>query len=203
MKPIPSSKRPLAVLAAFAVVSAGVLATRSLLERSHTVNELRTLRDQVYRARVSVDSCRNELAYQERLFRRFDTVVDSLRGEVRAFESLDERGVPEDRYEEYLELFEGYNDSVAVWRGRAAALRETEAACRTFIDEHNILADSLRNRLGSEGVTAGGSRRPGRPDGWDPRTGAGAPRGTPSSGSTNRVGRANPRARASRGPRAG
>jgi len=149
-------KRPLALIGALVLATASVLGVRELLDRRHAVNEIRGLRDQVYRARVSADSCRNELAYQERLFRRFDTVVDSLRGEVRAFERLDARGVPEEHYETYLEHFEGYNDSVAVWRSRAAELRRSEAACRTLIEAHNVLADSLRMRLDSGGVGASG-----------------------------------------------
>ncbi len=144
--------RVLAVVGVLAVLAVTVMGGRTLIERRRTVDEIRTLRDQVYRARVSADSCSNELAYQERLFRRFDTVVDSLRGTVRDFESMDERGVPEDHYDEYLEHFEGYNDSVTVWRARATGLRATEAACRTFIEGHNVLADSLRGRLEAEGT---------------------------------------------------
>lgn len=148
-------RRPLAVLGALALVTVSVFLVRDLLDRRRTVNEIRDLRDQVYRARVTADSCSNELAYQERLFRRFDTVVDSLRGEVRAFERMDERGVPEQHYDTYMQQFEGYNDSVAVWRRRAAELRASETACRDFIDVHNTLADSLRRRLDAEGMGAG------------------------------------------------
>ena len=147
-------KRTLATVAVAAAVIVAALGARDVLHRRRTIREIRDLRDQVYRARVSADSCRNELAYQERLFRRFDTVVDSLGREVRGYERLDARGVPEARYEEYLRHFEGYNDSVAVWRGRAAALRATEAACRTFIQDHNAIADSLRRRLDAEGMGA-------------------------------------------------
>ncbi len=144
--------RALAALGVLILVVVGALGGRDLLERRRSVNEIHDLRDGVYRARVSADSCRNELAYQERLFRRFDAVVDSLRGAVRDFERMDERGVPEERYDEYLEHFEGYNDSVAVWRARAAELRETEAACRTLIEGHNALADSLRTRIEAEEI---------------------------------------------------
>ena len=112
-------KRTLATVAVAAAVIVAALGARDVLHRRRTIREIRDLRDQVYRARVSADSCRNELAYQERLFRRFDTVVDSLGREVRGYERLDARGVPEARYEEYLRHFEGYNDSVAVWRERS------------------------------------------------------------------------------------
>ena len=149
-------KRTLVAVAIVAALIVAALGARDILDRRRTVREIQSLRDQVYRGRVSADSCRNELAYQERLFRRFDTVVDSLRRKVRDYERMDERGVPEAQYEEYLRQFEGYNDSVAVWRGRAAGLRATEAACRTFIEGHNALADSLRRRLDAEGMGAGG-----------------------------------------------
>ncbi len=149
-------KRSLSALAVVAVLILAVLAGRDILDRRRTVREIRDLRDRVYRARVSADSCRNELAYEERLFRRFDTVVDSLRRQVRDYERLDERGVPEAEYEEYLRHFEGYNDSVAVWHDRATALRESEAACRAFIEGHNALADTLRRRLRSEGMGESG-----------------------------------------------
>jgi hypothetical protein len=156
---MPSTRtaRILAALGVLIVLAVAVIGGRDLLERRRTVNEIRTLRDQVYRARVSADSCTNELAYQERIFRRFDTVVDSLRGTVRDYERMDQRGVPEEHYDAYLEQFEGYNDSVAVWRARATALRATETACRTFIEGHNVIADSLRGRLEAEGMGASGT----------------------------------------------
>lgn len=95
-----------------------------------------------------MDACRNELAYQEMLFRRFDAVVDSLESDVRSYES--DGGVPQARYDEYLERFEGYNDSVAAWEGRAEELRGTEQRCRDLVLDHNALADSLRRRLAQE-----------------------------------------------------
>jgi len=124
-----------------------VLGVRAYQEERRLLEEITGLRDEVYRARVSADSCRNELAYEETLFRRFDEVVDSLRGEVRSYEALDERGVPEERYDEYLEQFEGYNDSVEEWERRAEGLRSTEQTCRALVTDHNALADSLRGRL--------------------------------------------------------
>jgi hypothetical protein len=144
------SRKPLAALGILVLAAVVVVGAVNLLDHRRTVKEIRALRDHVYRARVSADSCRNELAYQERTFRRFDVVVDSLRGEVRAFERLDERGVPEDRYDEYLERFDGYNDSVAAWRLKADSLRAAEATCRALIEGHNVLADSLRARLETE-----------------------------------------------------
>lgn len=124
-----------------------VLAVRAYREERRVVEEITQLRDEVYQARVSADSCRNELAYEEMRFRRFDEVVDSLGLDVRGYEEGDRRGVPEEVYEEYLERFDGYNDSVASWEARAEALRATEQVCRDLVVGHNELADSLRGRL--------------------------------------------------------
>ncbi len=129
------------------VATITVMGVRAYRAERRLVDEITMLRNQVYEARVSADSCRNELAYQETLFRRFDEVVDSLRQEVRAFEAMDARGVPEAQYEEYLTRFEGYNDSVQAWERRAAELRASEQICRGLVHDHNALADSLRGRL--------------------------------------------------------
>jgi hypothetical protein len=134
------------------VAGALVVGFQRLLDERRTRSELTTLQNRVYDARVAVDSCRNELAYQEMLFHRFDTLVNSLRGEVDAFEALDERGVPEPEYDAYMRAFEGYNDSVSVWEARADSLRATESVCRMLVERHNELADSFRARLGREGL---------------------------------------------------
>lgn len=124
----------------------------NLMERRRTLQELRDLRDQLYAARVSADSCRNELAYAQRLFQRYDTLVDSLRMNVRDYEAMDSRGVPRDRYDEYLDRFHGYNDSVASWHLKADSLKATQTTCRQLAEAHNVLADSLRRRLRDESI---------------------------------------------------
>jgi hypothetical protein len=139
----------LVVLALAAVTAAGAW---NLIERRRTVREIRSLRDSLYAARLAADSCRWSLATQERRFRRFDATIDSLREEVRDFEALDERGVPEERYDEYLERFEAYNDSVIAWDARAETLQANEAACREIVEAHNALTDSVRRRVEAEGL---------------------------------------------------
>jgi hypothetical protein len=134
-------------LAVLVLLASAILAVRSIADRRRTAREILDLRDDIYAARVAADSCRNAVAYAEMSFRRFGDAVDSARGQVRGFEALDERGVPKERYDEYLEVFEAYNDSVALWDDRVAELRADEAACRDIIDRHNRLADSLRKRL--------------------------------------------------------
>ncbi|HKJ02672.1 MAG TPA: hypothetical protein VJ997_09460 [Longimicrobiales bacterium] len=136
-------------LFAVAVLASLAASVWTLVERSRTRQEILDLRDRVARARISADSCTNVLAYDQMLFQQFDRVVDSLRGEVRVLEELDPRGVPEERYDEYMERFEGYNDSVAAWERRAEQLRASDAVCRTLIEAHNTLSDSVRGVLES------------------------------------------------------
>jgi hypothetical protein len=134
-------------VAVLVLLASAVLAVRSLADRRRTAREISELRDDIYVARVATDSCRNAVAYAEMSLRRFGDAVDSVRGQVRSLEALDERGVPEERYDEYMRLFNAYNDSVALWDDRVAKLRADEAACRSVIERHNLLADSLRRRL--------------------------------------------------------
>jgi hypothetical protein len=148
-------KKLLLGLLALAVVASLAGSIWTLVDRNRTRQEIVDLRDRVARARISADSCTNTLAYDQMLFQRFDHVVDSLRGEVRALEELDPRGVPEERYDEYMERFQGYNDSVAAWERRADGLRASDAACRALIERHNGLSDSVRGVLEQMGAGGG------------------------------------------------
>jgi len=139
----------LAILAGVAIVVAGMI---NIVDNTRTRREIEGLRGSIYRARLAADSCRGSLMIQETRLRDFGVSVDSLRGEVRDFEALDPRGVPEARYDEYMEHFNAYNDSVAAWEGKAARLQADEAACRALVEEHNALSDSLRRRLVAEGT---------------------------------------------------
>ncbi|HSG08266.1 MAG TPA: hypothetical protein VLA36_07905 [Longimicrobiales bacterium] len=140
-------KKILLGVLALAVVGSLAASIWTMVDRSRTRQEILDLRDRVARAHISADSCTNVLAYDQMLFQQFDEVVDSLRGEVSAFEELDPRGVPEERYDEYMERFRAYNDSVAAWELRADRLRTSDAACRTLIEAHNSLSDSVRGVL--------------------------------------------------------
>jgi hypothetical protein len=70
-------------------------------------------------------------------------MVDSLRTAVRGFEDPARGGVPQSQYEEYMESFRAYNESVEIWGARADTLRAHDAACRALVDGHNLLTDSL------------------------------------------------------------
>jgi hypothetical protein len=154
-----SRSRIILVLFGIVLLAAAAEGGFALLQRRRTVRELKDLRDLVYAARVSADSCRNELAYSDRLFQRYDTLVDSLRRDVRGYEALDSRGVPRDRYDEYLARFHAYNDSVASWHRKADSLEARQAVCRQLAEAHNLLVDSLRSRLAEEGIATDSSTR--------------------------------------------
>lgn len=141
-----------AVLAVVAIVALG----GAYSERKQEIREIRDLGDQLREARIVADSCRRALVQEEDDFRRFDARVDSLRGVVSDFEALDERGVPQEEYEEYLTIFDGYNESVDGWQALADTLRRHETECRTLVETHNLMSDSLQTRLGEEGVETGG-----------------------------------------------
>lgn len=144
--------RGILVVAGVAVLVAAVEGGLNLRHRHRTLQELEALRDHVYATRVAADACRNELAYAQRLFQRFDTVVDSLHEQVRNLEKLDPRGVPQARYPEYMKKLHLYNDSVASWHLKADSLKRREATCHRLVRVHNALADSLRRRLSEEHI---------------------------------------------------
>jgi predicted nucleic acid-binding Zn-ribbon protein len=148
----PVVRRVLLALAAIAAGSLVVTGAMRLVERQRTANEISRLRDDLYRARASSDRCRNALANSESALRQLSLTIDSLRSRVDSFEAIDGRGVPANRYDEYLELFDSYHDSVTVWEARERRLRESEASCRETIESHNALSDSLQRVLEEEGI---------------------------------------------------
>ncbi len=139
-------KRITIVMGALAILILAGLSGGKILERSRQVAEMQALRDALDRARFAADSCKTALTWEERGFRRFDDLVDSLREEMESFEDPTRGGVPQAEYDAYLESFERYNDSVAVWQDRADSLRAKEAACRALVEDHNSLGDSIRRR---------------------------------------------------------
>jgi hypothetical protein len=128
-----------------------------VLERRNLQTEVTRLRGELFQARAAAERCRGSLVNSESSLRAFDEVIASMRAQVDSFEALDPRGVPEDRYEAYMESFDSYNDSVAAWEARAGRLRTAEAACRATVERHNALRDTLTAVLDSAGVTPRGS----------------------------------------------
>lgn len=145
-------------LGVVAAVVAGALVVTGLnraMERQQTADEINRLRDELYRARLASDRCRGSLQTSEAALQTLGMSIDSLKNRVDSFEALDGRGVPASRYPEYLEIFDTYNDSVAVWEDREARLRAAETACRETIEGHNAITDSLQAILAEAGIDAG------------------------------------------------
>jgi hypothetical protein len=131
-----------------------VLGSVRLVERQQTSEEINRLREELYQARITSDRCRGTLLTSESSLLVLGMAIDSMKSRVDSFEALDRRGVPTGRYEEYLQLFDAYNDSVEVWDVRKRRLRTSETSCRETITEHNTLSDSLQAVLSVAGIEA-------------------------------------------------
>jgi hypothetical protein len=134
----------LLLAAAASLVIVVALAGGPILDRNRRAAEVEGLRVRLESARMSADSCILTLNWDQEDFQRFNDVVDSLRGEVEGYEDPAQGGVPEEVYTDYLGVFEQYNDSVEVWQVRAVTLQARDARCRTLVESHNRLRDSIR-----------------------------------------------------------
>lgn len=151
----PVVKTGLASLGAIVVGLLIVFALQRVIERQQTAERINALREELYRARIASDRCRSSLQTSEASLLVLGQTIDSLRSRVGEFEAMDRRGVPAERYEEYLGTFDQYNDSVAVWEGRERRLRAAETSCRATIEQHNELSDSLQRVLDEAGIETG------------------------------------------------
>lgn len=102
------------------------------------------LRDTIAALRERADSCRSMVDDRAAQLRAYDRRLDSMRARVRALESLHRRGVPIDSYSVYMATFNAYNDSAAAWPPLEDTVRALDARCRAVAEQHNVLADSLR-----------------------------------------------------------
>jgi hypothetical protein len=133
------------IVASFAILVAGRVYR---VTRPPTPSEeLEPLRQELALFRASVDTCTSEYQELEASFTAYERQVDSLRQLIREFESLDPEGVPGDRYAEYLEVFDAYNNAVPDWDGHTRALEAQRSRCESLTVQHNSLADSARSRL--------------------------------------------------------
>ncbi|MBT8487331.1 MAG: hypothetical protein KJO65_00760 [Gemmatimonadetes bacterium] len=141
------------LLSIFALVLGGlvIIGIQRIVERQQTLEEINRLREDLYRTRLTADRCRGALQTSETALRSLRTTIDSLRVEVSDYETASGQ-VPQSLYEEYLVVFEEYNDSVQVWEGRERRLRSSEASCRATIERHNALSDTLQNVLTEAGI---------------------------------------------------
>jgi hypothetical protein len=92
--------------------------------------------------RAAVDRCALDLAAEQERFHAHERTVDSLRAAVSGYES-EGRTVAAGEFEEYLEAFTAYNQSVEAWHERAEALRAGWEECHDLSARHNALVDSL------------------------------------------------------------
>ena len=146
-----------AVLAVVLLISAGsvlAMGARRYAERQRTTTQINRLRDDLYRARVASDRCRSILATSESSLQTLSVTIDSLRSVVADLEALGDGRVPAGRYDEYPEIFDSYNDSVAVWEIRSERLLTAEASCRTAIERHNAVSDTIQAVLRQAGIEA-------------------------------------------------
>lgn len=145
-------------LFAAAIVVTGTLVFLSIdriLERERTENQINALRGEIYRSRVAADRCRGSLQTSQAALLELGVAIDSLKRVVDGYETIPGRGVPAQNYDAYMSVFDQYNDSVGVWEGREERLRTAETACRTTIQEHNLLTDSLQAVLTAAGIITG------------------------------------------------
>lgn len=134
----------LLLLAAGSLVVFAAIASGPVLERNRRAGQIQALRLALDQARYTADSCKISIAREERDFRLFDEAVDSLRSVTDSYEDPQQGGVPQEEYEEYLEVFDLYNTSVEAWQARADSLQANDAHCRILIEAHNELGDSIR-----------------------------------------------------------
>ena len=150
----PRVKTALASVAALAVGTLIVLGGLRLSERQRAAEEINRLRDELHQARVGADRCRGTLLTSEASLRALIMTIDSLKNRVDSFETMNGTGVPASRYTEYLGIFDSYNDSVEVWGVREQRLRAAESSCRSTIEAHNAVSDSLQAALDEAGIDA-------------------------------------------------
>ena len=126
---------------------------RRIIEQERMAQEVERLREGLYRARTTAERCqRSIVAGGATVLGVLHARMASLRGRVDSFEALDERGVPQDRYETYLGTFNMYNDTASTWEERERQLQVADSSCRSVILEHNALSDSLQVLFSELGV---------------------------------------------------
>ena len=143
------------MIGAVLILSSGAIlwvGGKRIIGQERMAQEVDRLREGLYRARATAERCQRSIVGGETDLVELGVRLDSLRTRVDSFEALDERGVPQDRYETYLGTFNMYNDTASTWEERERQLRVAEASCRTVILEHNAMSDSLQALILELGV---------------------------------------------------
>lgn len=144
--------RPLLFVGVLTLLAGGAVAFQILGPPSprEQIDEARaTLRE----LRAEAESCRTGVREEEAAFRRYEGEVSALRDRIRALESLHPEGVPGDSYQVYLETVNNFNLAVPDWDGRADTLQAGWETCRSAVEAHNRMADSVLQMLETEGLT--------------------------------------------------
>ena len=130
---------------AISVVAFVAIVVIDLLTPIPPNERLRVLRQEMTDLRMAADSCRQALDGEEARLRASDERLDSLKSLIDYYEGLDQRGVPADSYEVYIEIFNTYNEDIPARAGAGDSLRAHWAACRALTEQHNTIADSAQD----------------------------------------------------------
>lgn len=149
-----------------ALAAIGFVAVATALDRAAEARSPRAMaeavREDVRTVRSSLDACLDRLDRLEAAFRTQERTTGSLRAQIDGLEAMDDRGVPAERYEEYLEAVEAFNESLPRWEERADSVRAHASRCRRLVTTHNTLADSLQRLVIDAGFWEGSA--PGWPE---------------------------------------
>jgi hypothetical protein len=131
----------LLLAAAIVIAGAGLLSLGRTLGQPGAIAQTR---EALQVLRTAVDSCHAALAGNQEELLAYNEYLDSVRTRVRDLEALHPRGVPADSYRLYMQEFQRYNDSVAIWDARVAELTTARDECAVVTTAHNEMLDSLR-----------------------------------------------------------
>jgi DNA-directed RNA polymerase specialized sigma54-like protein len=138
---------PVLFLATLAVVGATLFIVDGRAGPDPRAEMAEELRDEIRELQDRVDDCLDRRVGLEARFHEAMDRTEELRRRVEELESLDPEGVPAERYREYLEVFDEYNDSLPEWEQLGEALREQGLRCRRLAEAHNDRLERLRDLL--------------------------------------------------------
>jgi predicted nuclease with TOPRIM domain len=138
---------PVLFLTTLAVVAATLVVMERRSGPDPLAERAEELRGEIGELQEQVDDCLDRRTLLEARFQAAMERTEELRGRVEELESLDPDGVPAERYREYLEVFDEYNDSLPEWERLGDALRNQGLRCRRLAEAHNLRLDRLRELL--------------------------------------------------------
>ena len=116
-------------------------------ERDSPRARAEAVQNQVRLAQAEAERCLDDLETSSLRFDAQQRETRALEERIEVLQSLDDRGVPADSYEVYLEAVDRFNASIERWEMRGEVLESTQSECRSLVEERNLLADSLREIL--------------------------------------------------------